>query len=187
MYHRQKKIKIRFCIPKSCALHILSRMGEGGRRSVLYRVCEVPYIITKHASKFDQFGLKIDLCPHQTTRNCFIIRIQQIKVRMEPDPSLNIKKTSLCREGLGGIILPQLVYSKLQGRLTRKQLPGTQRKLKEQHLLNLIFPEALAFNKCKNVVYQNSFKALTQDFKPSDPNPKLLNVQNVTDLSQFWW
>jgi hypothetical protein len=59
-------------------------------------------------------------------------------------PSI-LKKTSLCREGLGGIILPQLVYSKLQGRLARKQqLPGTQRKLKEQHLLNLIFPEAPA-------------------------------------------
>jgi hypothetical protein len=67
-------------------------------------------------------------------------------IRIEPDPSHIIKKISLCREGLGGIILPQLVYSKLQGRLTRKQqLPGTQRKLKEQHLLNLIFPRSTSF------------------------------------------
>jgi hypothetical protein len=85
---------------------------------------------------------------------------------------------------LGGIILPQLVYSKLQGRLTRKQqLPGTQRKLKEQHLLNVIFPEAPAFNKWKNLDYQNSFKALTRDFKPQS---KQLNVRNaVTDLFKF--
>jgi hypothetical protein len=37
----------------------------------------------------------------------------------------------MCREGLGGIILPQLVYSKLQTRLARKQLLPKQQQLKE--------------------------------------------------------
>jgi hypothetical protein len=36
----------------------------------------------------------------------------------------------MCREGMGGIILPQLVYSKLQSRLTRKPLVAKQKKIK---------------------------------------------------------